>query len=168
MCLLTGINPCCSGDGFCGGTSEYCDGSSCQADYGSCNAPNASLGMPACSWADEGTSPRCDGRCGSEFNGSVCNTEAGPDDFAAFGVFEYGPCCSSEGFCGNSTAHCGRTCQSGCNGTNAETTSAAGATVTVTGVAASSTGMAGRVVVASSSGGTAALVLSFLGALLAL
>ncbi|KAF4539939.1 Carbohydrate esterase family 4 protein [Lasiodiplodia theobromae] len=167
MCLLTGVNPCCSSNGFCGGTDEYCGGG-CQKDYGSCTPPNASLGMPECSWSGEGTSPRCDGRCGSAFNNSVCSTTAGPNDFAAFGVFEYGSCCSVGGFCGNSDAHCGRTCQSGCNGTNSETSSAA-ATVTVTTSATgvSSTGMASRVAVASS-GGTVALALSLLGALLAI
>ncbi|EKG16458.1 hypothetical protein MPH_06234 [Macrophomina phaseolina MS6] len=98
MCLITGVNPCCSGDGFCGNTPDYC-GSACQSDYGACgtnvsaSTTNSTLGNPACSWAGEGTSPRCDGRCGSEYNNAICSSEAGPDDFVAYGVFGYGPCC---------------------------------------------------------------------------
>ncbi|KAK8213135.1 hypothetical protein BKA81DRAFT_378489 [Phyllosticta paracitricarpa] len=80
----------------CGGTSEFC-GSGCQSEFGSCRVPNATLGNPPCSWAGEGTSPRCDGRCGSQFNGSICNEDAGPNDFARYGVYQYGQCCSSSG-----------------------------------------------------------------------
>ncbi|GME29225.1 Carbohydrate esterase family 4 protein [Neofusicoccum parvum] len=168
MCLTSGIRPCCSSGGFCGGTAEYC-GSGCQSEFGSCSAPNETLGNPACSWADLGTSPRCDGHCGAKWNNSICNPDAGPGDFVKYGVFDYGPCCSSEGYCGSTTAHCGTGCQSGCNDSDSAASSSADATVTVTATAAGSsgtaTGMANHMV-AASSGGTFALVLSFVGALL--
>lgn len=80
---------------FCGSGSDYCGGG-CQPEYGNCGTnitANTTLGNPACSWAGEGTSPRCDGRCGSNFNNSICNSAGGPDDFVQFGVFGYGPCC---------------------------------------------------------------------------
>lgn len=49
------------------------------------------------------TTPRSDGRCGSDFGGATC--QAGG---------QYGGCCSKYGYCGNMTDHCGTGCQSGC------------------------------------------------------
>ncbi|KAF2088293.1 hypothetical protein K490DRAFT_56298 [Saccharata proteae CBS 121410] len=70
MCVINGIFPFCSGNGFCGGDDQYC-GQTCQPEYGSCVKPNSTLGNPACSWANSGNSPRCDGRCGADFGGRI-------------------------------------------------------------------------------------------------
>lgn len=83
---------------FCGGDKRYC-GDGCQSAFGNCAIPNSTtLGNPACSWSDQGTSPRCDGQCGSDNNNARCDASFGPDALADFGVFNYGPCCSSSGY----------------------------------------------------------------------
>ncbi|KAL8805081.1 MAG: hypothetical protein Q9182_002171 [Xanthomendoza sp. 2 TL-2023] len=52
-----------------------------------------------------GTALRDDGRCGfAEFNKATCDPSG-----------EYGGCCSSHGYCGRTTDHCGAGCLSGCN-----------------------------------------------------
>ncbi|KAF4308670.1 glyoxal oxidase [Botryosphaeria dothidea] len=169
ICVLDGIAPCCS---FCGGDKRYCS-TGCQPLYGLCTAPNSTtLNNPACSWARQGDSPRCDGQCGADHAGALCDASAQPDDFAALGVFGYGPCCSKEGFCGNTSDHCEITsgCQSGCwgGGDDEAAPSSSGSarvsTVTVTAsAAASSTGAAG--VVRGASEGALAVGLSVLGML---
>lgn len=83
---------------FCGGDKRYC-GDGCQSAFGNCAIPNSTtLGNPACNWSDQGTSPRCDGQCGSDNNNARCDASFGPDALAEFGVFNYGPCCSSSGY----------------------------------------------------------------------
>ncbi|KAF2103609.1 hypothetical protein NA57DRAFT_72589 [Rhizodiscina lignyota] len=142
MCFVDGINPCCSSSGFCGNTDQYC-GADCNPKYGLCHKPNMTLGNPACSWSGIGDSPRCDGQCGANFGGAVCNAELGPNALVSYGVYNYGPCCSSAGFCGGTSLHCGKGCQSGCNKKQAafssSTTGAATKTVTKPALAAGST-----------------------------
>ncbi|KAK7612860.1 hypothetical protein IWX49DRAFT_256730 [Phyllosticta citricarpa] len=169
MCKSDGVSPCCSQFGQCGGTSEFC-GSGCQSEFGSCRVPNATLGNPPCSWAGEGTSPRCDGRCGSQFNGSICNEDAGPNDFARYGVYQYGQCCSSSGFCGSTSLHCeaDKGCQSGCDG-ESPSVSASGATATVTASGSQSTSSSEAVALLKSAGpgfGYLALFSSLFGVLI--
>ncbi|KAK8207553.1 hypothetical protein IWZ01DRAFT_552784 [Phyllosticta capitalensis] len=160
-CVIDGILPCCSSKGFCGGDKRYC-GDGCQSAFGNCAIPNSTtLGNPACSWSDQGTSPRCDGQCGSDNNNARCDASFGPDALAEFGVFNYGPCCSSSGFCGNTSDHCEiqKGCQSGCTGGDPSSTSSAAATVTVTASAsatnasATQTGVANVVAVPYSNAG---------------
>ncbi|KAK8173157.1 hypothetical protein BKA80DRAFT_264781 [Phyllosticta citrichinensis] len=133
-CLIDGVFPCCSAEGFCGGTTNDC-GEGCQAGFGKCALPSSyTLGNPACSWSSQGTSPRCDGQCGVDKNNARCDAGLGPDALAEFGVFKYGPCCSKYGFCGNTSKHCEiiQGCQSGCTGGDpSSSSSAAAATVTV-------------------------------------
>ncbi|KAH7202712.1 uncharacterized protein BKA55DRAFT_725047 [Fusarium redolens] len=82
---------CCSKDGQCGRSSKFC-GDGCQSKAGNCNAaappPEVPLGPGS-------VSP--DGSCGST-NKFVCGGSA------------FGDCCSTQGWCGNSTAHCGNNC----------------------------------------------------------
>ncbi|TVY68383.1 Lectin-B [Fusarium oxysporum f. sp. cubense] len=82
---------CCSGDGICGRSSKYC-GEGCQPSAGNCNAaappPEAPPGPGS-------VSP--DGSCGGT-NKFIC------------GGSPFGDCCSEQGWCGNSTAHCGNNC----------------------------------------------------------
>ncbi|KAI0201413.1 glycoside hydrolase superfamily [Astrocystis sublimbata] len=54
--------------------------------------------------------PSTDGRCGSGTGGKVCEGSG------------FGDCCSSKGYCGSSTDHCGNGCQSGLCSINSETT----------------------------------------------
>ncbi|KAF4534441.1 Peptidase S8/S53 subtilisin/kexin/sedolisin [Lasiodiplodia theobromae] len=102
-------------DGYCGTGDDYCSKPDCQEDYGKCQSNDGTLGFPHCSWADSGTSPRCDGKCGSAFNNAICDTSAKADAFAIYGVYNYGGCCSSGGFCGSTSDHCQQGCQSGCD-----------------------------------------------------
>ncbi|QPC78128.1 hypothetical protein HYE68_008880 [Fusarium pseudograminearum] len=82
---------CCSKDGKCGRSSKFC-GDGCQSIAGNCNAaapaPEKPLGPGS-------VSP--DGSCGGD-NKFVC------------GGSTFGGCCSLQGWCGNSTAHCGNDC----------------------------------------------------------
>ncbi|KAM0369850.1 hypothetical protein ACHAPY_010874 [Fusarium culmorum] len=82
---------CCSKDGQCGRSSKFC-GDGCQSIAGNCNAaapaPEKPLGPGS-------VSP--DGSCGGD-NKFVC------------GGSTFGGCCSLQGWCGNSTAHCGNDC----------------------------------------------------------
>ncbi|EHA54455.1 hypothetical protein MCOR27_003429 [Pyricularia oryzae] len=78
---------CCSVAGWCGSSSAHC-GNGCQS--GNCNSTG-------------GGNVTTDGRCGKDFGNTVC------------GSWPDGGCCSSAGWCGSSTAHCGTGCQSGCS-----------------------------------------------------
>ncbi|KAF2138874.1 uncharacterized protein K452DRAFT_300929 [Aplosporella prunicola CBS 121167] len=177
------VNSTCGTDagfiqyGQCGGTPEFCDlTQNCQPEFGRCSRPNATLGNPACSWAGVGTSPRCDGRCGKEFNNSVCSSNVSADAFAMYGVYNYGACCSSGGFCGGTSEHCeaAQGCQNGCRGAAASASKASAATtVTVvsTASAASSTATSSGLADHSANesfGGFLALVVSIAGALFVL
>ncbi|ESZ99231.1 keratin-associated protein 5-4 [Sclerotinia borealis F-4128] len=82
-CNGTTFGACCSANGFCGNTAAHCAiGGGCQSLFGTCSAAN---------------NITSDGSCGS--NGKIC-LESG-----------FGNCCSSNGFCGDSTTHCGPGCQ---------------------------------------------------------
>lgn len=86
-----------SSAGYCGNGEQYCGKSTCQEDYGKCQSNDPTLDFPACSWASAGTSPRCDGKCGSAYNNAVCAQGVAADAFAQLGVYDYGPCCSKGG-----------------------------------------------------------------------
>ncbi|KAI6750793.1 hypothetical protein HG530_014243 [Fusarium avenaceum] len=83
---------CCSGDGMCGRSSKYC-GKGCQSAAGNCNAAAPPPELPP---APGSVSP--DGSCGGTINKFVC------------GGSPFGDCCSAQGWCGNSTSHCGNNC----------------------------------------------------------
>lgn len=72
---------CCSSHGWCGGTADYC-GTGCTSG---CTRATTSPRQ-----VDPPTTPRTDGRCGSEFDDSTCDAN-GP----------YGGCCSQYGYCGS-------------------------------------------------------------------
>ncbi|KAH7029905.1 uncharacterized protein B0I36DRAFT_291706 [Microdochium trichocladiopsis] len=78
---------CCASSGKCGDGPQFC-GTGCQQAYGSCteNTPTPPPPGPG------DISP--DGTCGTAKGGFVC------------GGSPFGDCCSSSGFCGNSTDHC--------------------------------------------------------------
>ncbi|KAM7214560.1 hypothetical protein V8F06_010042, partial [Rhypophila decipiens] len=74
----TGENQCCSAGGWCGDSKDHC-GAGCQSLFGNCTTGAESV----------------DGTCGSgTSNNLVC------------GKILDGPCCSPEGWCGWSEAHC--------------------------------------------------------------
>lgn len=87
-----------SSGGFCGDGDQYCEPPTCQEDYGQCKSNSFPLGnFPECSWSPEGTSPRCDGKCGSAYRNAICSSTASADAFKVYGVYNYGPFCSSAG-----------------------------------------------------------------------
>ncbi|ORY66597.1 glyoxal oxidase N-terminus-domain-containing protein [Pseudomassariella vexata] len=93
---------CRSTYGRCGSSSAHC-GTGCQS--GNCISALSTRASttPKISTKSK-TSTRAitnDGTCGLQNNGAVC------------GDWPQGSCCSSYGYCGNSTAHCGAGCQSG-------------------------------------------------------
>jgi peptidoglycan/xylan/chitin deacetylase (PgdA/CDA1 family) len=121
---------CCSEWGWCGVTANYC-GSGCQSqcfvdlppvEPAEDPEPNYQFNgynpIPTQSSSEDGSSGddgqvRSDLRCGAGFNNSPCAP---------------GLCCSQHGWCGDSDAHCGAGCQSGCglkdeSSTTSETTS---------------------------------------------
>ncbi|KAK1062000.1 hypothetical protein LTR74_010664 [Friedmanniomyces endolithicus] len=57
------------------------------------------------SFESRDTTPRTDGRCGSDFSGATCDPKGA-----------YGGCCSKYGYCGKTLDHClvSNGCQSGC------------------------------------------------------
>ncbi|KAH7304502.1 hypothetical protein BKA65DRAFT_416224 [Rhexocercosporidium sp. MPI-PUGE-AT-0058] len=79
-CVGSTFGDCCSSAGFCGGTVTHC-GVGCQK-----SSSNACLMTRI---------PSADGTCGSTKGGLTC----------AGGAFN-NQCCSSNGFCGTTTAHC--------------------------------------------------------------
>ncbi|KAJ4268897.1 hypothetical protein NW762_002968 [Fusarium torreyae] len=84
-CQGSRFGSCCSWYGYCGSSESYC-GTGCDADFGSCTPPESEI------------QDTTNGLCGSEVKATCSN---------------YGSktCCSSYGYCGNSTAHCGSGCQ---------------------------------------------------------
>ena len=98
---------CCSSYGWCGNTAAHC-GTGCQSG---CSTPAAPTNP---------TAPRSDGRCGSSFGGATCDPNGA-----------YGGCCSSYGYCGKSTDHCGAGCQSGCTNPSGGTNPTQSKTVAV-------------------------------------
>lgn len=86
-CLKSTFGNCCSGRGYCGGTNDYCSPTNgCQTAYGSCTQSSVIS---------------VDGRCGSQ----------DPLHQVCIGS-EFGSCCSTNGWCGNTTTYCGQGCQS--------------------------------------------------------
>ena len=76
--------------GDCCSSAGYCGGDAAHCGNG-CQSGNCTVGGQS-----------TDGTCGIGQSGSFCGTWLG------------GSCCSSAGYCGNDTAHCGAGCQSGC------------------------------------------------------
>ncbi|OAL44265.1 hypothetical protein IQ07DRAFT_463352, partial [Pyrenochaeta sp. DS3sAY3a] len=76
---------CCSQYGWCGSTDAYCGGG-CQPGFGSCTI----VTTPGTRLSPDGT---CGGTTGYSCPGSG-----------------FGNCCSSYGWCGSTTAHCGTGC----------------------------------------------------------
>ena len=93
---------CCSQYGFCGNDTAHC-GAGCQ--NGPCTGSSSSSSTSASSTSASSTgtagSVTTDGSCGTQNGNTVC------------GNFYLGGCCSSHGYCGNTTAYCGDGCQSG-------------------------------------------------------
>ncbi|KAM9874215.1 hypothetical protein VDGL01_11718 [Verticillium dahliae] len=83
LCKGSIYGDCCSSSGYCGSSAAHC-GPGCQSNFGNCTTSG-----------DVST----DGSCGK--NGKTCKGSS------------FGDCCSSSGFCGGTTAHCGAGCQSG-------------------------------------------------------
>ncbi|KAG7102490.1 hypothetical protein HYQ44_018300 [Verticillium longisporum] len=82
-CKESAFGDCCSASGFCGASTDHC-GAGCQTNAGTCSG-GASNNIST------------DGSCGK--NGKLCKGTT------------FGDCCSSGGFCGASTDHCGTGCQ---------------------------------------------------------
>ncbi|RDI83503.1 hypothetical protein Vi05172_g6437 [Venturia inaequalis] len=133
-----GFGSCCSRNGLCGSGEEYCgrgDGS-CDSQCDKCPGPRRDKRCgkdfddavcqqgQCCSargWC--GTSDNhckvengCQGSCKpSGVGANRCGTQAGGRVCDPAG--EFGDCCSKNGFCGTSHAHCDKNqgCQSGCD-----------------------------------------------------
>ena len=82
---------CCSSSGWCGASDAHCKSSCAYQCDG--NAPISNPGGP--NPKPEGN-VRSDSRCGVGWSNAPCN----PAD-----------CCSSQGWCGGSSLHCGTGCQ---------------------------------------------------------
>lgn len=83
-CKGSTFGDCCSSGGFCGGSNDHCD-AGCQPTFGDCSAGSGDIST--------------DGACGK--NGKTCKGST------------FGDCCSSSGFCGGDSEHCGTGCQTG-------------------------------------------------------
>lgn len=89
-------------------TSEDGSGSPAQPTASLTAAPSSETGNAN----SAGTAPRNDGRCGlDEFNQATCDSQS-----------EFGGCCSSHGYCGQTNDHCGAGCLNGCNNGSNRTT----------------------------------------------
>ncbi|KAH4376940.1 hypothetical protein HBH99_208780 [Parastagonospora nodorum] len=82
QCKGSGYGDCCSSSGYCGSTSGHCT-AGCQGSFGTCTVTDISP----------------DGTCG------------GTNKYKCKGS-PFGNCCSSSGYCGDTTAHCQAGCQS--------------------------------------------------------
>ncbi|KUJ20398.1 carbohydrate esterase family 4 protein [Mollisia scopiformis] len=81
-------SPCCSGNGWCGNTTDYCSPSNgCQTAYGTCDAASNSTSSSGGSSGTPGTSTN--GQCGPGF-GTCASNE----------------CCSLAGYCGVTEDYC--------------------------------------------------------------
>ncbi|OHW99235.1 plant lectins antimicrobial peptide, partial [Colletotrichum incanum] len=92
-CLGSAFGSCCSEGGWCGTEQAHCS-AGCQTGFGNCTTSGSTT-----------TPVSTDGSCGK--NGKTCKGSA------------FGACCSSAGFCGGTSDHCGTGCQSSfgtCNG----------------------------------------------------
>ena len=102
---------CCSQYGFCGNTDAYC-GAGCQS------------GCPSTTGGSGGSTPRAyspNGQCGKGNGDLLCDPNS---------TVYTGTCCSSYGWCGNTTDHCGAGCQSGCDGAAGGTGGSTGTSTT--------------------------------------
>ena len=95
--------PCCSASGFCGNTTKHCECSGC-VDYNKKPGIEQQFNLFVhCALVTYPGPWRKDGRCGDRYRMShgapyQCNPAGnGP---------RKGPCCSANGFCGNTAAHC--------------------------------------------------------------
>jgi hypothetical protein len=84
ICLGSVFGDCCPSGDWCGNSTVHCR-SGCQSSFGTCNTA--------------GDKVSTDAKCGS--NGKTCKGCG------------FGDCCSSSGYCGDTTGHCGAGCQSG-------------------------------------------------------
>ncbi|KAK0736578.1 hypothetical protein B0T21DRAFT_367207 [Apiosordaria backusii] len=82
-CTNSGFGSCCSSTNWCGDSPSHCQ-TGCQSLFGICTESNVST----------------DGSCGPANGDKTC---------AGSG---FGDCCSSGGWCGNTTDHCAAGCQS--------------------------------------------------------
>ncbi len=98
---------CCSQYGFCGNDTAHC-GAGCQ--NGPCTGSSSSSSTSASSTSASSTSASSTGTAGSVTTDGSCGTQNGN---TVCGNFYLGGCCSSHGYCGNTTAYCGDGCQSG-------------------------------------------------------
>ncbi|KAJ4159426.1 uncharacterized protein LMH87_008328 [Akanthomyces muscarius] len=86
-CQGSAFGDCCSFYGFCGSDDGHC-GTGCDVDFGTCN------NVPP------GVGDTTNGLCGAKLS-ATCRS------------FGSKTCCSENGFCGDSSTHCGAGCQSG-------------------------------------------------------
>ena len=98
---------CCSQYGFCGNDTAHC-GAGCQ--NGPCTGSSSSGSSSSSSTSASSTSASSTGTAGSVTTDGSCGTQNGN---TVCGNFYLGGCCSSHGYCGNTTAYCGDGCQSG-------------------------------------------------------
>ncbi|KAI1454309.1 hypothetical protein F4805DRAFT_326492 [Annulohypoxylon moriforme] len=130
-CVGSGFGDCCSPYGFCGTGAEYCasgtngtdtqdgtcgpdyGGTTCTPQFGSCCSIYGYCG----NGTDYCGAGNCySGACDVDSGGPSTNGECGPN-FAGNKTCtgtQFGVCCSTSGFCGNSTDYCaGSNCYSG-------------------------------------------------------
>jgi len=103
---------CCSQYGFCGNDTAHC-GAGCQngpCTGSSSSGSSSSSSTSASSTSASSTSASSTGTAGSVTTDGSCGTQNGN---TVCGNFYLGGCCSSHGYCGNTTAYCGDGCQSG-------------------------------------------------------
>ncbi|KAL3427747.1 hypothetical protein PVAG01_01256 [Phlyctema vagabunda] len=81
-CTGSSYGSCCSSSNFCGSSPGHCE-AGCQAAFGTCVTGTGDISI--------------DGSCGA--NGKTCKGSS------------FGACCSSSGFCGDSTSFCAAGCQ---------------------------------------------------------
>ena len=103
------LEPSKSTNGQCGPENNgmVCPGSGfgdCCSSSGWCGSGDSHCGSACISGDCQTGGVTSNGRCGAGFHDFIC------------GNWEQGPCCSAGGWCGDSDAHCGSGCQSGCDG----------------------------------------------------
>lgn len=91
---------CCSQFGFCGNTVSYC-GSGCQVTAGTCLTPTPTPSPPPTIHPIGGNSTNST----TSNSNSTCGAIGGVEVICSAGL-----CCSSLGYCSNSTAACGTGC----------------------------------------------------------
>jgi hypothetical protein len=125
-CTGATFGNCCSAGGYCGSSTDHC-GVGCQSTFGTCNSGTGNIST--------------DGRCGA--NGKTCTEST------------FGTCCSSAGYCGDATDHCGAGCQVNF-GTCTNTISTDGKCGTVNGRTCVGSGLGGCCSASGSCGNTPA------------